>query len=167
MGLWGASGPGAPPGRRLEFSLSHTRGLVVCAVALGNQVGVDVESRQRQRTLSPLLLARRYFAPAESAVLARLPPEEQLGAFLAFWTLKEGFVKACGSGLARPLGDFAFSLFADRPPMISFAPALPDRPEDWQFAQPRLAPDYQVGLAVRRPAASPAIIVLRGEGTLP
>jgi 4'-phosphopantetheinyl transferase len=150
-----------PSGTALEFSLSHTRGLVVCAVALGDVVGVDAESWQRPRGLAPLELARRFFAPAETAALARLPAEEQLAAFLEFWTLKEAFVKACGTGLATPLEDFAFSLSAARTPTISFAPHLTERPEDWQFAQPGLAAGYHVALAVRRPAARPCEIVLR------
>jgi 4'-phosphopantetheinyl transferase len=154
----------SPPDMPLEFSLSHTRGLAVCAVALGHAVGVDAESRQRHRTLSPLELARRYFAPAETAALAGLPAEAQFAAFLDFWTLKEAFVKARGTGLAVPLADFAFSLFPDRPPTIAFSGPGPDRPEAWQFAQPRLAAGYHVAVAVHRPAANPATIVWRGDG---
>ena len=58
----------------LEFSLSHTRGLVVCAVALRDAVGVDVEWAGRES--APLELARRFFAPAEAERLAKLPPED-------------------------------------------------------------------------------------------
>ena len=151
----------AAVGHGVEFNLSHTRGLVVCAVAMGDAVGVDAESRDRPRSLAPLELARRFFAPAETAALARLPAEERLAAFLAFWTLKEAFVKACGTGLATPLKDFVFSLSAAAGPTISFASDLKERPEDWQFAQPGLAAGYHVALAVHRPAASPCEIVLR------
>jgi 4'-phosphopantetheinyl transferase len=150
-----------PSGTALEFNLSHTRGLVVCAVALGDAVGVDAESRERPRSLAPLELARRFFAPAETAALARLPAEERLAGFLEFWTLKEAFVKACGTGLAMPLRDFAFSLSAACAPRITFSSDLKERPEDWQFAQPGLAAGYHVALAIHRPAANPREIVLQ------
>jgi 4'-phosphopantetheinyl transferase len=152
---------GRPSDTALEFSLSHTRGLVVCAVTLHDAVGVDVESRRRRSTLAPLELARRYFAPAETAALGGLPAEDQLAAFLEIWTLKEAFVKACGTGLATPLTDFAFSRPAGGAPTISFAPRVAKRSEDWQFAQPRLAAGYRVALAVHRPAACPSEIVFR------
>jgi 4'-phosphopantetheinyl transferase len=153
-------------GLPLEFSLSHTRGLVVCAVALGDAVGVDVENQQRQRTLAPLDLARRYFAPAETDRLESLPVDEQFAAFLDFWTLKEAFVKARGTGLAMSLADFAFSLLADGPPTISFSPSSGDRPEDWQFAQPRLAPGYHVAISLHRAIKHPTKIVLRNASSL-
>ena len=165
----------SPSEMRLEFSLSHTRGLVVCAVALACPVGVDVEDRRRPHTIAPLELARRYFAPAETAVLERLPAERQLAAFLDFWTLKEAFVKACGTGLAMPLVDFAFSLFPGRPPAIAFAGPSQHRPEAWQFAQPHLAPEYHIALAVHRGDSGGergegsergAMIVLRGAAQL-
>ena len=65
-----------------EFNLSHTRGLLrFVPWRLGDAVGVDAESRDRPAELGALELARRFFAPAETAALARLPVEERLAAF--------------------------------------------------------------------------------------
>jgi 4'-phosphopantetheinyl transferase len=145
----------------LEFSLSHTRGLVVCAVALRDALGVDVEDQSQPSSLTPLELAQRYFAPAETAALAQLPAEERLPAFLDLWTLKEAFLKARGTGLMTPLADFAFSISSGRPPTISFSSPEQDRPDDWQFAHFCLEARHHIALAAHRPATSPSHIVFR------
>lgn len=147
------AGPCATP---LEFNLSHTQGLAVCLVALGREVGVDAEDLTR--TVDHLTLARRFFAASEVAALEALPPQRQPAAFYRFWTFKEAYVKACGLGLSVPLGDFAFTLAADQPPRISFAPRVGDDPARWQFAELRLAGRYQVAMAVRGPASEPLAV---------
>jgi 4'-phosphopantetheinyl transferase len=143
----------------LEFSLSHTRGLVVCAVAIKDAVGVDVEWPGRE--VAHAELARRFFAPAEADWLAELPPEEQRAAFFELWTLKEAFIKALGVGMAMPLADFAFSLSGHDSATISFAKPHGERPEEWQFHWCRLAGEYQAAVAIRRPAAQRSEIVIR------
>jgi 4'-phosphopantetheinyl transferase len=139
---------GPPPGiPDLRFNLSHTDGLIACAVTIGREVGVDVENVGRQLSHD---IAGRFFAPREVDDLRALPPEQQSRVFFDYWTLKEAYIKARGFGLALPLGDFAFRLAPDRPPAISFEPALPDNPASWQFLQHWPTPQHRLGLAVRR-----------------
>ncbi|MBU4270603.1 MAG: 4'-phosphopantetheinyl transferase superfamily protein [Planctomycetes bacterium] len=143
----------------LEFSVSHTRGLAVCVVALGDPVGVDVE---RDRTVSnPLEIAGRFFAPAEAAALEKLPVERRNAAFIELWTLREAFVKARGVGLTTRPADFAFSLSADREATVSFSESSEERPGDWQFARFRFAAHYRVALAINRPASERPAILFR------
>jgi 4'-phosphopantetheinyl transferase len=137
----------APAGLTIEFSLSHARGLVACALSWRHAVGIDVE---REGPIAALLsLARRLFAAEEAAALAGLPPQERPAAFLRLWTLKEALLKARGVGLAGRLADVSFSLGEDGPPTISFTGPNPESPADWRFAQGRLPPRYHVALAVR------------------
>jgi 4'-phosphopantetheinyl transferase len=92
----------------LGFNVSHTEGLVVLAVAVGLTVGVDTEwVRDR---LAPLDVAGRYFSRAESRALSALPPDERHSRFFEYWTLKESYLKALGTGLALPLDSFTFEL---------------------------------------------------------
>jgi 4'-phosphopantetheinyl transferase len=130
----------------LEFNLSNTRGLVVCAVTLGHAVGVDVESSDRKTDF--LKLARHYFAPPEAAALERLPAEQQPRRFMDLWTLKEAYIKARGMGLSLPLDSFAFSLVSGRAPEIAFRDNPGGSPADWQFAQLEPGGDRQIALAV-------------------
>lgn len=153
----------SPPKVGLEFNLSHTRGLAVCAVTCGAAVGVDVEDCQR--VVNHAGLARRYFAPSEAAALQSLAPEQQRGAFFEFWTLKEAFLKARGVGLSMPLDSFAFSLAADQPPRIALAASAAGLPQEWQFGQLLIASRYQVAVAAHMPSAVEVQFV--GRQTVP
>ena len=84
------------------FSLSHSKGLLVCALAsnVGERVcpiGVDVELRGRMSGEQMHRIAERWFSDAERRSLAEDPSEE---AFLAIWTGKEAMAKYFGQGLA-------------------------------------------------------------------
>lgn len=136
--------PGVPD---LRFNISHTDGLIACAVTIGREVGVDVEHVGRQLLHD---VAGRHFAPKEVADLRSLPAAEQDRVFFDYWTLKEAYIKARGFGLALPLGDFAFTLDPPRPPRITFEPALDDDPATWQFLQDWPTPRHRLALAVRR-----------------
>ena len=131
----------------LRFNISHTDGLIACAVTIGREVGVDVEHIGRRLTHD---VAARFFAPREVSALKALPADQQELVFFDYWTLKEAYIKARGFGLALPLGDFAFALSPPSPPRISFEPALDDDPATWQFFQDWPTPLHRLGLAVRR-----------------
>ena len=134
----------------LRFNLSHTEGLIACAVTIGREVGVDVEHIGRRLTHD---VAGRFFAPREVSDLKALPEDEQHKVFFDYWTLKEAYIKARGFGLALPLGDFAFTLSPPAPPQITFEPSLDDDPATWQFFQEWPSPQHRLGLAVRRDGA--------------
>jgi len=129
----------------LRFNLSHTRGLVVCAVAWNREVGVDVENLERPGDY--VHLAKRFFAPSEAAHVASLPVERQRDVFFAYWTLKESYIKARGMGLALPLGDFAFRL--GDPVTIAFSGSIADDPASWQFRRSQLGAHHRMALALR------------------
>jgi 4'-phosphopantetheinyl transferase len=127
----------------LSFNLSHSAGLVVCAVAAGT-VGVDVEKVDEGRTEPGIW--QHYFAPAEVAVLTALPIAERCERFFRYWTLKEAYIKARGLGLSLPLKEFWFLL--EDQIRIAFAPTLADDPSRWQFAQQRLGDDFLLAVAL-------------------
>jgi 4'-phosphopantetheinyl transferase len=131
----------------LRFNLSHTEGLIACAVTIGREVGVDVEHIGRRLTHD---VAGRFFAPSEVTHLTQLPDDEQHRVFFDYWTLKEAYIKARGFGLALPLADFAFTLAPPSPPRIAFEPALDDDPATWQFTQDWPTPHHRLAVAVRR-----------------
>lgn len=136
--------PVPPP---IGFNVSHTQGLVACAVAATTDVGVDVEFIGRRLTHD---VADRFFAPSEVSDLRRLGPDEQARAFYDYWTLKEAYIKARGMGLALPLAHFAFALRPPALPTIRFDPEIEDDASTWQFAQSWPTERHRLGLAVRR-----------------
>ncbi len=136
----------------LTFSLSHTRGMVACAVGAGCDLGVDVE--HCERSLPVVELAQRFFPPAEADLIASLPPAQRDAGFYRLWTLKEAYTKAIGLGIAAPLGAFAFRL-EPRPVSIVFLTPGADQPGTWHFAEWQPAPWHRLALAVRGSAAGP------------
>ena len=92
----------------VAFSVSHTTGLLACAVSLGGRtVGVDIENGDRALRGSPEDRARRLFSQDEADDVAR----RGNGAFLEKWTLKEAYLKATGEGInaRRRLRDVTFT----------------------------------------------------------
>jgi 4'-phosphopantetheinyl transferase len=139
-------------GRRLAFNLSHTRGLVACAVAWDVELGVDVET---VRDDPPLSVAQSYFAGPEIAVLQALEPGARADAFYATWTLKESFIKARGQGLAIPLDSFAVQLL---PPALLPFGALTTTHADWRLAQLRPRPGFMAAVCWSRDAKDAAVV---------
>ena len=133
----------------LHFNLSHTRQLIVCAITQGCEVGVDVEYTERRSRLEPI--ARRFFSDPEVAQLHGLDEAQFRSTFFRFWTLKEAYLKARGTGITLPLDKFGFDLEADLPPQVWFAPALQDRAEDWCFTDRTIGHHHRLALALHRP----------------
>jgi len=92
----------------LRFNISHTKGLIICAVTLEDDIGCDVENTTRSNDV--LAIADRYFSINETKALFSLPQEQQRNRFFDYWTLKESYIKAWGLGLAIPLKDFSFTI---------------------------------------------------------
>jgi 4'-phosphopantetheinyl transferase len=137
---------------RLRFNISHTRGLVACAVALGHDVGVDVERLDRRVQIDQL--AQSVFSDAERAALARLPDHAQRARFFELWTLKEAYIKAVGKGLALRLQSITLELDAGAAPRIAFTPPVDDDPSAWWLDVREPAPGYRLAAALRMPTPS-------------
>ena len=136
-------------GAGISFSVSHTRGMVICALGLAMPLGVDLEVLDRK--VEPEI-ARRFFSPAETRQIMAMPGPDQGALFLRFWTLKEAWAKADGRGIAAGLDGMVFDL--SRSGRIGWN--SPKRPRsDWQFFQFFPAPNTvaALGANVSRPLA--------------
>jgi len=143
---------GPPTRPRLRFSLSHTTGLVACAVTREREVGVDVE--RIGPWADSAALAERHFSPSERRVLAALPPRDAHAHFFSLWTLKEAYLKARGVGLGLPLDVASFHVTAGAPPAVSFAPGHGEDARGWQFALLEPRPGYRLAVGARRGAGA-------------
>ncbi len=92
----------------LEFNVSHSHELAVCAFTRGSQIGVDVECIRPMPNAAALL--ERFFSSQEVQEWQQMPAERQLRAFFQGWTRKEAWLKAVGSGLSFPLNQFCVTL---------------------------------------------------------
>lgn len=136
----------------LTFNLSHTPGLVACAVAWNLDIGIDVENVER--AVEEDQLAFRSFSQREQDYLHHSPPALKRQRFFEIWTLKEAYIKARGLGLSIPLESFSVLMKEGQPPSVELEVALEENAQNWHFFQWRPVESYVVSLAVdaeRRP----------------
>ncbi len=145
-----------PPGQGLDFNLSHTTGMVACAVGIGCAVGIDLEPLDRRVELN---IARRFFARDEYQWLTGLDDGDRQAGFLNLWTLKEAVAKAVGLGIQ--LGFEAFSVRPD-PPRLEIPPR--GFATDWHLQQWRPGPGHLAALAYHGQA--PVVEVAPGRISL-
>ncbi|MDJ0466255.1 4'-phosphopantetheinyl transferase superfamily protein [Streptomyces sp. H27-C3] len=120
--------PGAP-----QFSLSHSRGLALLAVARG-RVGADVQGMPTAATADACLPALH---PAERDELSGIPERDRTRAFCRLWTRKEAYLKGLGTGLAR------------RPSLDYLGESgLGERPEGWAVGDLPLCSSHAGAVAV-------------------
>jgi 4'-phosphopantetheinyl transferase len=118
---YGPHGKPQAAGSPLRFNISHSGALAVIALALGAEVGVDVELPRVRRSDA---IARRFYAPAEIERLFAEPDQgRRADAFFRLWTCKEAFLKATGEGLSRSTRSYEIAL---QPPRLVWATGIPD-----------------------------------------
>lgn len=102
--------PRHPP---LDFNLTHTEGVIGCAVVPAGRVGLDAETypaRAEAARLVDVVLTRGERATVEAA-----PPDRQLHLLAEHWVLKEAYTKALGLGLRHPFDSFEIRDIGDAP----------------------------------------------------
>ena len=139
---------GATP---LRFNLSNTTGLVALIVNLNQSVGVDVEAIRRD--ISDVSF-ERWFTPKESSVINASPPSLKQLRFFQFWTLKEAFLKALGTGLTTPLDAFEFEIVEFDQIELSLFDQLRTTPDEWQFSMMRPTDNHILSIAVQNSKSS-------------
>jgi len=141
-----------------SFSLTHTSGMVACAIAPpGAAVGVDVE--RADRDVDPERLASRFFAPPEIAALAPLDDRARRERFFDLWTLKEAVVKALGLAVPASLPSIAFEIVGrGRETAIRYDGPLAAAGR-WTFALHAPAPGYRLAAAAVNPGSNAALTI--------
>jgi 4'-phosphopantetheinyl transferase len=139
----------AGPGSRIDFNVSHTRGVALIAIARdlpeGARVGVDIEHIDRE--VGADRLARKFLTLREQATLADLAPDLRRQRFLRHWTCKEAMSKATGDGLAAPFRRLDVEL-SDPPRLLDGPP--PYLPDCWSLRHADVPQDWLATVAIWR-----------------
>lgn len=127
----------------LQFNLAHSEEVALYAMTCDRQIGVDVEF------IRPLTqaqkLAERCLSTQERNGLQTSNHPEKL--FFDYWTCKEAYLKAIGSGLSKPMSQIEIALTAETAQLLSVEgdQAEGDR---WSLQLLKPATDYVAALAV-------------------
>jgi 4'-phosphopantetheinyl transferase len=138
-------------GASVRFNLAHSAGVVVCALGVRRDVGVDVEHLVRRPV--DFAVVKRYCSPEEAADI-EAAGDWWHDRFLSYWTLKEAYLKARGLGIALPLAEICFSL-RDEAPAIGFRGTLAGTDTHWRFHLARPIETHLVALAAASSDLSP------------
>jgi 4'-phosphopantetheinyl transferase len=87
----------------LQFNISHSETYALFGFTLNHLIGVDLEY-QKPMT-EAVKIAQRFFSPREFKILEATPQKEQARLFFRFWTAKESYLKAIGTGLSGSLAE--------------------------------------------------------------
>lgn len=80
-----------------NFSISHTRDVILCCVSSDGSVGVDVERLKA----APFEIMKQIFHPDEIHYIKSAPFQQQDFPFFEIWTRKEAYTKQLGIGLVH------------------------------------------------------------------
>lgn len=131
-----------------HFSVSHSVDWLVCAVARGRPVGVDIE--YQRSAINHRQIAGRVFSPAERHSFRRVPACAKEDVFFNVWTRKEAYGKAIGQGVFYALSEIDVTLRTEEPPQLLRALSEP-YPARWSLQNLYVTKRYAGALAVVGP----------------
>jgi 4'-phosphopantetheinyl transferase len=130
----------------IRFNVSHAGGVVLHAVGMGREVGVDIE--RVRADVGTEELATRFFSEREVAALHAIRSSSRLEAFFTCWTRKEAYLKARGDGLSVPLDSFDVTLTPGVPAALVSVKNDPREAARWSIREVLPGPGYVAALAV-------------------
>jgi 4'-phosphopantetheinyl transferase len=131
----------------IQFNVSNSHEMALCAVALQCELGVDIEHLREGRDHEGL--AARFFAPQEVEALSDLPADRRTAAFFNCWTRKEAVLKAVGIGLSFPLDRLVVTLAPSDAARVLAFDGTPAAAGNWWLEHLEPAPGYVGAVAAR------------------
>lgn len=144
---------------RLRFNLTHTDGLIACAVSQDRTCGIDAERCVARRHFPGI--ARRMFSDNECRALERTQGRARLEGFYSGWTLREAYVKARGIGISFPTRKLDFTVRRDDDIGLTQAPDIAGSGDDWYFRLMRPTEEHLLAIAVARNGDSDIRVIQR------
>ena len=134
----------------IDFNVSHSGGLALCAIARDREIGVDIESIRPFKNMEGIVMS--MFSKQEKEVFSALPEYMKQEAFFNCWTRKEAYTKAVGRGLSYPLDKFSVSMMPGEPARLLEVEGEQNEECRWALKEISPAPGYVAAVAaeVRR-----------------
>lgn len=143
----------------VRFNLTHTAGLCACIVTLDLDCGIDAENLSRDHDLQRI--ANRMLAARELEALREPDDIEFRKGFFNYWTLREAYGKALGTGIGGLSHDFHFEIGEKNQVQIHYPDTSPVSAADWQFSLLNPDSDHIAAAALYRPGLPDRTIITR------
>jgi 4'-phosphopantetheinyl transferase len=108
-------------------------------------------------------VAPKALSASELADLEARPVAERRTRLLEYWTLKEAYLKARGTGLAVSMRELSFAIDDGGARLEAVEAAATDPPEAWAFVRTRPTVEHTLAVAVG-PPDGPSRTVRMREG---
>lgn len=102
------------PPKGLYVNWSHSGTWAVCALS-DAEVGIDLQHTGKTPRES---LVQKVLRPEERLFYERAPDEQRQGLFYRYWTVKESFLKALGTGFHTSLDTFYVRMGGKAPEIV-------------------------------------------------
>ena len=133
--------------REMHFNVTHSHGLALYAMARDRAVGVDVEQVRAEFPYADI--AAQFFSSDENAVLDTMPACRRSEQFFIYWTCKEAYLKAIGTGLGFPLESIHVDVGSEGGPARVQIEGKPGEGSQWSLMQLTPSHGYTGAIAVR------------------
>ena len=133
--------------RGIQFSISHTEGMVACLTSQTASAAVDVERVTAWEDLP--FVAPTILSAEERRSIETVAGDAWVRRFFEYWTLKEAYAKALGVGLACDLSSVSFDLGPGCDVTARFGDGVSDVASDWLFRRLVLGPEWAGAVAIK------------------
>lgn len=133
---YGAHGKPFLKDASIQFNLAHSEHLALVVVSLDRAVGIDLEHIRAIEQFEALVT--RFFRPSEARTIQAQP-----ALFFQYWTCKEAFLKATGTGLSK-----LKELEIDRTQLKTIP--VEARSQDWHLQEIPINPQFAGAIVVER-----------------
>lgn len=130
----------------VRYNLSHSGDMAAIAIAVGHDVGIDIERISSAR--ADLSDAAQFLSRREIAALQNFPKAEQTRAFFSCWTRKEAYLKGRGDGLSHRLRCFDVSVMPGESAALLGSRIDPEDVNRWRLFDVTVADGYVATAAV-------------------
>ncbi len=135
----------------LQFNISHSQEYALFGFTLNHLIGVDIE---HQRAMPDALkIAQRFFSAREYKMLEQVSIEQQPKLFFQFWTAKEAYLKATGTGLSASLKSVEIALNQSK--SLYLSTLKKDTIMNWSLYSCTPATDYAAAIAINAQIPAP------------
>jgi 4'-phosphopantetheinyl transferase len=132
----------------VQFSISHTEGLIACLITRVPEAAVDVERIKPDLELDSV--AETVLSACELEWLDKFSRQERIARFFDIWTLKEAYGKARGVGLNLPLKAIRFAIDSENSVSARFGREIQDDAARWNFRLHHFTSGHVLAVAAGR-----------------